>query len=309
MASFQEMFSAENVQKLMADPRIQLGMQMLAAGGPQQGNPGFGARLGQAGQGFMQDQQQAQLMRASQLQMQQHQAQAQQQAQLAQRLQDPEFQAQLSPSARQLAAAGASPEQIFRVHEMEQTIAQREAQLADMRQRREGTLAEQQRVNDARIAKMQQAPASSGGAQQPRQPAKRQVLEEPLPDGRIQKHIWDETTGNYRPYGSPYQAGGRSAQGGAPADPIDELLGGLPLPGGEPLQQQRPAPLPQGADLLMNRGQPQARQPTTTMIAGGAVKGQANQQGPARPTTDAEFDALPKGALYIDPDDGRTYRK
>lgn len=31
--------------------------------------------------------------------------------------------------------------------------------------------------------------------------------------------------------------------------------------------------------------------------------------GPARPTTDADFAALPSGAIYIDPDDGRTYRK
>lgn len=31
--------------------------------------------------------------------------------------------------------------------------------------------------------------------------------------------------------------------------------------------------------------------------------------GPARPSSDAEFNALPVGALYIDPDDGVTYRK
>lgn len=30
---------------------------------------------------------------------------------------------------------------------------------------------------------------------------------------------------------------------------------------------------------------------------------------PARPTSDAEYDALPSGALFIDPDDGQTYRK
>ena len=30
---------------------------------------------------------------------------------------------------------------------------------------------------------------------------------------------------------------------------------------------------------------------------------------PARPTTDAQFDALPSGAIYIDPDDGKPYRK
>lgn len=29
----------------------------------------------------------------------------------------------------------------------------------------------------------------------------------------------------------------------------------------------------------------------------------------ARPTSDAEFDALPSAALYIDPDDGKPYRK
>ncbi|HHA2589863.1 TPA: hypothetical protein ACOEA0_000661 [Stenotrophomonas maltophilia] len=31
--------------------------------------------------------------------------------------------------------------------------------------------------------------------------------------------------------------------------------------------------------------------------------------GPARPQTEADFKALPSGSLYIDPDDGRTYRK
>lgn len=48
--------------------------------------------------------------------------------------------------------------------------------------------------------------------------------------------------------------------------------------------------------------------------AGRAAPGmQAGQGGSspqaARPTTQADFDALPSGATYIDPDDGRTYRK
>jgi hypothetical protein len=30
---------------------------------------------------------------------------------------------------------------------------------------------------------------------------------------------------------------------------------------------------------------------------------------PAKPQTDADFARLPSGALYIDPDDGKTYRK
>ena len=29
----------------------------------------------------------------------------------------------------------------------------------------------------------------------------------------------------------------------------------------------------------------------------------------ARPVTDADFEALPAGAMYVDPDDGQTYRK
>ena len=43
---------------------------------------------------------------------------------------------------------------------------------------------------------------------------------------------------------------------------------------------------------------------------------QANMQGAgqenssaARPVTQADFDRLPAGSLYVDPDDGRTYRK
>jgi hypothetical protein len=39
----------------------------------------------------------------------------------------------------------------------------------------------------------------------------------------------------------------------------------------------------------------------------------ATQQGatnqPARPASDAEYNALPSGALFVDPDDGKTYRK
>lgn len=41
-------------------------------------------------------------------------------------------------------------------------------------------------------------------------------------------------------------------------------------------------------------------------------RGQQGGQGggqPARPTTEAQYNALPSGALFVDPDDGRTYRK
>lgn len=35
----------------------------------------------------------------------------------------------------------------------------------------------------------------------------------------------------------------------------------------------------------------------------------AERDGPARPTTQAEWDALPSGAIFVDPDDGKLYRK
>jgi len=37
--------------------------------------------------------------------------------------------------------------------------------------------------------------------------------------------------------------------------------------------------------------------------------GAASSASVARPKTDAEFNALPRGARYIDPDDGKEYRK
>lgn len=47
--------------------------------------------------------------------------------------------------------------------------------------------------------------------------------------------------------------------------------------------------------------------------AGGALAPPANsnpqESGVARPTTDAEYNALPSGSLFIDPDDGKQYRK
>jgi hypothetical protein len=32
-------------------------------------------------------------------------------------------------------------------------------------------------------------------------------------------------------------------------------------------------------------------------------------EAPAQPQTEADYNALPSGSLFIDPDDGKTYRK
>jgi hypothetical protein len=59
-------------------------------------------------------------------------------------------------------------------------------------------------------------------------------------------------------------------------------------------------------------GSPQASELPEASEPRGLLDQQPQQPSagqPARPTTQQEFDALPVGALYIDPDDGRTYRK
>jgi hypothetical protein len=62
--------------------------------------------------------------------------------------------------------------------------------------------------------------------------------------------------------------------------------------------------------------------PSLNLNAGGATSlvpgqdysrdtegGAASSGSVARPKTDAEFNALPRGTRYIDPDDGKEYRK
>jgi len=77
----------QGIGNVTGTPLGQLGLQMLMASGPQQGNPGFGARLGQAAAG-MSEMQRVQalgeyrnnLARMQQEQLQLQQAKAQQQA-------------------------------------------------------------------------------------------------------------------------------------------------------------------------------------------------------------------------------------
>jgi hypothetical protein len=44
-------------------------------------------------------------------------------------------------------------------------------------------------------------------------------------------------------------------------------------------------------------------------MGGGAGAVEYTENNPAQPTTQAEYDALPVGSIYIDPDDGQLYRK
>lgn len=116
MATFMEMLN-QGLGNLTTTPMGQIGTQLLMASGPMQGNPGFGARLGQAvgGMGQMQMQQQ-QLAQQQQLreyqnsimqrQMAEIKREEQQRAGIAQYLQDPSFMADQPQFRQALEATG-----------------------------------------------------------------------------------------------------------------------------------------------------------------------------------------------------------
>ncbi|MBP5057599.1 hypothetical protein [Pseudomonas chlororaphis] len=277
-------------------PLGQLGTNLLAQSGPQAGNPGGGARLGQALAG-MSEQQRAQALQqyreqmiaqqqaAQDFQVQQARAKAEQQQRQQQAFADPNLQAQLGPMAKQLAAMGIDPETILKANSNDALQAHRAAQL------------QQQSSQFAQ----QQARLSAGGGGQPpgpKVPTPRQVLEEPLENGMLQKHIFDPATNTYKPYGKPYR---QYAPG--KVDPMQTLLGEVApddstgagpavpgLPGSSASVMQPPAR--QGAELLMHGSgsNPMARQPAT-------------------PKTQAEYAALPQGTQYVDPATGRVATK
>jgi hypothetical protein len=281
-------------------PLGQLGTQLLAQSGPQQGNPSGSARLGQAlaGMSEMQraqalqqyreqmiaQQQQAMVLQQAQAQAKQEATQRQQQA-----FSDPALQAQLGPMAKQLASLGIDPDTILKANSSDALQAHRAAQL-------------QQQASQFAQA---QANRSAGGGSQPagpKVPTPRQVLEEPLENGMLQKHIFDPTTNTYKPYGKPYR---QYAPG--KADPMQALLGDVapddnagagPAVPGLPGANASATPPLQGANLLMygSGSNPHARAPAPA----------SSTQEPATPKTRAEYDALPAGAAYIDPASGKV---
>lgn len=311
MASFMDMLNA-GIGGLNT-PLGQLGTQLLAQSGPQAGNPGGASRLGQAlaGIGDMQARQMLQQYRQQmiaqqqadqQLRQQAAQAKADQQTQWQQRLQDPNFLASLGPVARQFAQLGVDPSELIRATSADNLQAHRAATLQQ----------QAQQFNE------RQAHAGAGGAEHgPKVPTPRQILDEPLGDGMIQRHVFDATTNGYKPYGKPFR------QYAPPkASPIDALMGDLMpddktdqdpavpgLPGSS--ASMAPAPAPQGAELLMR--QPGQAKPAAPMVTAGAnpvaaregmrVPGQAK---PATPMTKADYDALPAGTQYIDPVSGKV---
>ncbi|CAM3304732.1 hypothetical protein [Pseudomonas plecoglossicida] len=267
-------------------PLGQLGLQLMAQSGYQPGNPSGGARLGNAlaGMGQMQAQQQhaQQLQAYRQAQMQQmEQAQAMQQARLAQQqrqeqaLQDPGLQSSLGPLARQLAALGLPLDDILRANSGDALQAHREA-----------SLAQQQGQFDARQARI------GAGGREPsgqRMPTQRQVLDEPLGDGQMQRHVLNPQTGQYEKYGEPFNqySPGRKAKTTPALDAVVDAL--TPAPDAQPDLSALP-----GSGGLQSYA-PQAQGPVGVLpmaAAGGGVQ-------PARKAKAAVDDNLKAASAAI----------
>ncbi|CAH0646794.1 MULTISPECIES: hypothetical protein [Pseudomonas] len=312
MASFADIFSQENVGNLMSDPRLQLGLALMA-----QGRQGSSSQaIGQAGsravqlmgeqrraQELAQYRQQMTALQQQQMQMRQQAADAKaaQQAQYQERVQDPSFLDQLSPTARQMAGLGVSPDDLIRAIGVDNLAAHRDASLAQQQS--------QFATRESRIG-------ANGGSAGPRMPTQRQVLEKPIGNGMVQKFLLDPATGEYQEYGQPYAqySPGRKAKADATgADAVvQQVMGNGPtaaeaLPGTGSIESYKPQPQqPVGVLPMAASGGGMANPALKAATADTRVPGQPKI---ATPMTKAEYDALPPGARYIDPVSGKTATK
>lgn len=269
-------------------PLGQFGVNMMMQAGPQAGNPGGGVRMGNALAG-MNEMQKAQALRqhrehmiaqqqaAQDFQVQQARAKVEQQQRQQQALQSPELQSQLGGMARQLAALGMPLDDVLKAQSGYQLQQYRDASLAQAQAHFEQT----------------QANRGTGGADHgPKMPTPRMTLDEPLGNGMVQRHKFDEKSGGYVPFGKPFRQFAPTKR-----DPMADLLNevtpddnagaGAAVPG-LPGSNVSMTPAPQGAALLMN------------------AAGSNPMRAPATPKTKAEYDALPAGAAYVDPASGKT---
>lgn len=294
--AFADLFSQENVGNLMADPRMQLGLALMA-----KGRPGSSSQtLGQAGLGasqLIQQQQHAQqlqayrqaqmqqMQQAQQLQMQSAQAKQDQLQRQQAALQDPAVLDQLGPMGRAMANAGLDIGDILRAQGID-----------NLQQHRQATLAQQQSQFDTRQANVNHGGGQLGG---PRMRAMPTLIPEHLPDGMIQDHKLNPQTGEFEPFGAPYSkyAPGRAKANKAVDAMADEIA---------------PAP-DQGLNQLPGQGSlgsyaPQSSGPVGVMpmSAAGSLSAAKTAQAPATPKTKADYDALPAGARYVDPASGKV---
>lgn len=308
MATFMEMLN-QGIGGLNT-PLGQLGTQMLLNSGYMPNNPSGGARMGQALAGMSEMQRQQALQQYRQQQMtlleQQQQAHVQaaqqkadQQAQYQQRLQDPNFLASLSPTARQFAQLGVDPRELIRATAADNLQTHRQAQLAQ---------------SQAQFDERQAHQGSGGGnPSMPKLPTPRQFIDRPLEGGLMQRLQYNPDTQGYDAFGEPFSPhsprGAVKAAKAAKVDSLDNVMSsimGAPaeepglesLPGGAPLASYAPPSTP--APMVAAGANPSAAR------EGMRVPGQPKI---ATPVTKAQYDALPVGAQYVDPVSGKTATK
>jgi hypothetical protein len=283
------------MQDILTNPIFHMGLGLMSAGAPRIGQPAnVGAEL-QRSMGTlaqMQEAAQMQQMRNVQLEqtrMQQQQAEAdraRQRAVMTWLQQNP--QAAPGDITRHLLQMTGDPSLLRYMQDKEPTPPYT-VQIA---------------VGGDRVQTMQWNPESRKhdiplGSAQPRWrpqqapreklPAPREIVDVPLPDGRVQKMRFNPQTRDYDiPIGAPYQR---------TTDVLSQLLGGQ-LPGAI----TSPAP----AQPAAAPASPQPKR-VPRPLAAERLKGGPKPPTPPRISTQAEYDALPSGALYVE--DGVTYRK
>ena len=270
--AFADLFSAESIGNLMTDPRMVLGLQLMAQGRQGSGSQALGQAGSQAALVLQEQRRQQELgdyrnnlarMQQEQLQLQQQaaQAKAQQQAEYRARLADPAFLQSLSPMARQMAQLGVDPADLIR------------AQSADaLQQHRQAQLAQQQSQFDTRQANA----GTGGGSSGPRAPAPRAFVDQPLGGDQYQRFQYDPATGGYKPWGEPFNKHSqRKAATGA-----DHMTDAILNPEGDEAEPVPDASSLPGTGNLQSYA-PKPQQPLGVLAAAG---GNAQSATQAKPT-------------------------
>ncbi|CAD5377441.1 hypothetical protein OF001_U20368 [Pseudomonas sp. OF001] len=268
---------SQRLPTAMNDPMLQLGLQLMQAGGPQAQQMSTGQRLAAAAQGFQAQQAQQQqldhaavLNRLREIQASQSEREIKSAEQLQQRMADPAFLASLPEFSRKMAEAGATPAQLWQVFEGEQRLAQAREQGEALQAYRQQQLGIQQQRADAYVGRQHQLAAGGGtgpAVHGPKVPTPRQTVDMPLDGNMVQRMMFNPQTGQYEPFGAPFK---RGAQG-------NNLLGALGI--GEDGQ-----PVPDAGQQAGEQPKPWSDLPTGSRAAPQAP---AVQQVPV----DVEFNA------------------
>lgn len=300
MATMADIFSQENLAKLtdggLNSPLGIIGAQLMARG---QGGAGQTGQALVGAQGAMRDQAQLDqltqyrnsMMQQQQAQLQMAQAKAQEAAQFKANLTNPAFVAQLPEQIRGFASAGAPPEAIMDLWGKAQDLQYKQQQFDATQQYRNQQLDISRQGQSQSAAQFQQRLAQDQAqAGREKVPTPSQLIEEPTADGKFQKHIYDATTGGYKPYGAPYQKS---------QDALSLLLGGGTAPA---VPDAAPGAVT-AVDAAVNQLTPAAAT-APAMVGGGSLKnaGAAAQSAPIQVKSAVDYAKVPSGAQYLTPD-------